>query len=356
MTDTAHKSTTAYPTESTPTVEIKDQVGAMLGLMAGYVGHRTVSIGLRSGLLAALAADGPGTPDELAGRTALDPFYVFAWCRAAYGAGVCDRDGEVYRLAPHLQTVLLDTTAPTYVGGVFGVLEQPEMLTRFEASLATGERLWWDGCAPEFINAVGGTGRPFYRRLVPDGLARVPGLASALEAGCRVLDTACGAGHGLVMLAKNYPACTVSGVDGDAHSIAVAQETLAAAGLADEVRVWSSPLEKLTVDEPVDLVINNISLHECRDIDRVASNVRAALAPGGWFVISDFPFPDDDEGLRTTPGRVMSGIQYFEAQIDDQLLPRRVYDDLLRRHGFTDIGFASLTPMHALTWGRRVAR
>lgn len=48
----------------------------------------------------------------------------------------------------------------------------------------------------------------------------------------------------------------------------------------------------------------------------------------------------------------MSGIQVFEAQIDDQLLPRHAYDDLLLRHGFTDRGFASLTPMHSLGWGR----
>ena len=331
--------------------DIKQQVGAMLGLAAGYVGHRTVAIGLRSGLLATLA-EGAGTPDELADRAQLDPFYVFAWCRAAYGAGVCDRDGEVYRLAPHLDTVLLDETAPTYAGGVFSVLEQPEMFTRFEASLASGERLWWDGCAPDFIAGVAGTGRPFYRRLVPDGLARVPGLPERLAAGARVLDTACGAGHGLVLLAQAYPQSTVAGVDGDAHSIALARERLAEAGLAERVHVWHSPLEKLTVEQPFDVVINNISMHECRDIDDVARNVRAALLPGGWFVISDFPFPDDDDGLRTVPGRVMSGIQVFEAQIGDQLLPRRAYDDLLSRHGFTDLGFASLTPMHALTWGR----
>ena len=49
----------------------------------------------------------------------------------------------------------------------------------------------------------------------------------------------------------------------------------------------------------------------------------------------------------------MTGIQFFEAQIDDQLLPRAVYDDLLARHGFTDLGSVQLTPMHALTWGRR---
>jgi hypothetical protein len=58
-------------------------------------------------------------------------------------------------------------------------------------------------------------------------------------------------------------------------------------------------------------------------------------------------------GLRSVPGRIMGGIQFFEAQIDDQLLPRAYYDGLLTRHQFTDLGSASLTPMHALTWGRR---
>jgi SAM-dependent methyltransferase len=109
----------------------------------------------------------------------------------------------------------------------------------------------------------------------------------------------------------------------------------------------------MALEEPATLVVNNISMHECRDIDRVTENVRDALEPGGWFVISDFPFPDTDEGLRSTPGGIMSGIQFFEAQIDDQLLPRAAYDELLTRHGFTDLGTASLTPMHALTWGRR---
>ena len=74
--------------------------------------------------------------------------------------------------------------------------------------------------------------------------------------------------------------------------------------------------------------------------------------PGGWFVISDFPFPDTDEGLRTAPGRIMSAIQFFEAQIDDQLLPRAAYDELLARHGFNDLAGRAITPMHAITWGR----
>ena len=77
------------------------------------------------------------------------------------------------------------------------------------------------------------------------------------------------------------------------------------------------------------------------------------MEPGGWFVISDFPFPNTDEGLRTVPGRVMSGVQFFEAQIDDQLLPRVAYDALLGKHGFTGLGSFVMTPMHAVTYARK---
>jgi SAM-dependent methyltransferase len=333
---------------------IKEQGGALLAHAAGYASHRTITIGLRSGLLEELGRVPAGaTPDELAERLDLDPFYVSVWCRAALSAGVCERDGDRYRFAPHMATLLLDRSSPAYAGGVFNLLEQWEMLGRFEASLASGQRLWWDGCSPEWIAGVTRTGTPFYTRLVPGGLGQVPGLAERLAAGGLIVDSACGAGVGLVRLATHYPDSRLVGVDGDQHSIDLAAARIAEAGLADRVRLICSPLEDFTIPRPAALVVNNISMHECRDIDLVTKNVLAALEPGGWFVISDFPFPDTEAGLRSVPGRVMGAIQCFEAQIDDQLLPRAYYDDLLARHGFTDPGSASLTPMHALTWARR---
>ena len=65
------------------------------------------------------------------------------------------------------------------------------------------------------------------------------------------------------------------------------------------------------------------------------------------------PFPTDSTGLRTVPGRIMAGIQFFEAQIDDQLLPVEAYLSLLERHGLRDVATTTLTPVHALTYGRR---
>jgi SAM-dependent methyltransferase len=346
-------------TDPTP----QEQASRLLAHAAGYVGHRTIAIGLRLGLVGALAeAAGPLNADDLAGRLGLDPFYVAVWCRAAHASGLCDRPdesgaasvtlGDRYRLAPQMAALLLDTGHPGYVGGVFTVLEQPEVFDRFEANLAGGQRLWWDGCSPAFIAGVAGTGMPFYTRLIPGGLARIPGLAARLDAGCRVVDIACGSGVGLARIATAYPNCEVIGVDGDQHSLAQAERYLADAGVADRCQLVACPLEELALDQPAALVVNNLAMHECRDIDRVTANVHAALEPGGWFVISDFPFPDTTEGLRSVPGRVLTGIQYFEAQIDDQLLPRTAYDDLLARHGFTDLDHFELSPVHAVTHAR----
>lgn len=353
---TAISTATSTPANTTAreavTPTIAEQAPLLLQHVAGYVGHRTIAMGQRQGLLEAIT-DRPGaTADDLAAALDLDPVYTGVWCRNALAAGVVERDGDGLALAPHMATLLLDTSSPAYVGGVFQVFEAREMFDLFEASLASGRRIWWDETSPEWIDGVTGTGTPFYTRLVPNGLSQVPGLAERLEAGARIVDTACGTGVGLVRLAAAYPACQIVGVDGDRHSIDRARERIDADGLNDRIELVCSPLEDFALDAPADLVVNNISMHECRDIDQVTRNVRAALQPGGWFVISDFPFPDTDEGLRSVPGRVMGGIQYFEALIGDQLLPRSVYDDLLARHGFEDIGSVTLTPMHALTFGR----
>lgn len=339
---------------STQTPTVAEQARPMLAHAAGYASHRTVAMGLRRGMIQHLAEHPEGlTPGQLAEALHFDAFYVSVWCRGALAAGLCRREGERYRLAPHMDTLLLDTTSPAYIGGIFGVFEQREMFDRFEQVLPSGQRLWWDECSPEWIEGVAGTGTPFYTRLIPGGLAQVPGLEDRLRAGCRVVDTSCGAGAGVVRLAETYPACEIVGVDGDAYSISLARKRVADAGLTERVSLQVSPLEEMALDQPATLAVNNISMHECRDLDRATARVTEALEPGGWFVISDFPFPDTDEGLASVPGRVMGAIQLFEAQIDDQLLPRHAYDDLLDRHGFTDLGSAELAPVHALTWGRR---
>ncbi|MEX0660024.1 MAG: hypothetical protein WD080_12915, partial [Egibacteraceae bacterium] len=122
-----------------------DQATSLLSHAAGYSSSRTITIGLRSGLIETLAEHADGlTPEELAGHAGFDGFSVSVWCRAALGAGLCRRDGDRFRLAPHMSTLLLDQHSPAYVGGLFLVFEQPELFDRFEEVLPSGERTWWD--------------------------------------------------------------------------------------------------------------------------------------------------------------------------------------------------------------------
>lgn len=345
---------TTTPSEITPHRQAEQ---ILMPQAAGYIGHRTLAIGLRQGLIEALANGPDGmTADELAESRGFDPFYVAVWCRAALASGILERDGDRHYLAPHIDTLLLDEHSPGYAGALFTLMEQPEMFDRFEASLASGDRTWWDEASAEFIANVGATGRPFYTRLIPHGLDQVPGLNERLADACRIMDTACGAGIGVVRAARTYPHATIVGADGDGHSLELAARRVKDEGVSDRVSFVETPLEELEHDADFALVINNISMHECRDLDEVTANVRDVLEPGGWFVISDLPFPEDVDLLRTVPGRIMTGIQFWEAQIDDQLLPRSVYDSLLARHGFTDIGSFEINPTHAVTYGRAPSR
>ena len=340
---------------SQPNQEVQQQAGKLLSQVAGYVGLRTIDIGLQHGLLETLAKAPLGmTAEALAEETGLDPLYTDVWCRSAYASEVLEvGEYEAYRLAPHMDKLLLDRDFPGYIGGIPGVMVQPEFFERFSENLPSGKRTWWNECSPTFIDKVSATGRPFYTRLIPAGLSRVPGLDETLTNGAKVMELACGTGIGLVRLAESYPKTTLVGVDGDAHSVKLVMDRVTQAGLQDRISMLQSPLEDVNEQGQYDVVLINISMHECRDIEKVTSNVHRALKPGGYFVISDFPFPDSTEGTRTVPARIMSCIQFFEALIGDQLLPTAAYVELLSKQGFSGVDAFDITPVHAVTYGRK---
>lgn len=361
---------------SDPPVDLEEQATKVLSHAGGYVGLRTLDIGLRFHLLAELARHPSGiTPADLAEETGLDPFYVEVWCRAAYATDLLELEGDqpsehvvvvrsgqariehasdqAYTLAPHMDQLLLDEDFPGYLGGIPRVLTQPEIFDVFADNLRDGDSIWWDDCNPTFIDAVGVSSRPFYTRLIEDGYEQVPGLSDKLDSGARVLELACGTGRGLIQTAERYPDSTFVGVDGDAHSLDVAAAALEGRGLHERVSLEESMLEEMDFTDEFDVVTINISMHECRNIERVTDNVHRALTAGGYFVNSDFPFPRTLEDCRTVPAQIMCGIQFFEALIGDQLLPPEYYVELFTEHGFHDVGVIELAPVHAVIYGQK---
>ncbi len=335
-------------------MEPQEQAGALLGDAAGYIATRTIKIGLDHGLFELIAERAPIGADDLAEAAGIDKLYSSVWCRAAFGAGVLEgHDGDAYTLAPHIEMLLLDGSSPGYLGGLFKALTEPEVFDTFSDNLESGERIWWDQTSPRWIAAVGETGGAFNTRFIPGGISQIPGASERLSAGGMVLELACGTGVGLVRLGTEYPELDLVGLDGDAYSLEAARSRVEDAGMSDRVRLINSGMEDLDTEDEYDVITINVSMHECRDIEKVTAAVYRALKPGGFFLNSDFPFPDSAEGIRSIPGRVMSGIQFFEALIDDQLLSVDHYLNLFDRHGFDETGVVEMTPVHAITWGKK---
>ncbi|MGH2441732.1 MAG: class I SAM-dependent methyltransferase [Chloroflexota bacterium] len=314
-----------------------------------------MELGLRSGLFQAIA-DRPGglSAEELATHLGYDPLYTAVWCRSAFGAGLLDRSyGDRYLLAPHLETILLNPDAPSYLGGFVRVMAgMRETFTDLREFLRTGQREWWCDMSPEWISAVGDAGQSFYRRMLNLAVPQLPAVETTLNGGGIVLDLACGVCKGPAKVAAAYPDTSFVAIDGDAYTLEAAGQYLREQCLDERFQLMHSPLEDLDLDRVADLAIINISLHEARDIRRVVANVQQALRPGGTFLINEFPFPETIDGCRTLPAQIMSGIQFFEAHIGCQLLPASRFVKFLQEQGFHDVAAINLTPVHAVIHGR----
>lgn len=339
-------------TTTEPTVP--EQAGKLLGSLAGAATVWSVDLALRLGLVDHIA-EHPGTSAvDAAKELGLDPEYTHVLLRSAYAAEVLELDGDEYRVADHMAALLLDQDHPGYLGGAFKILTGiRETFLDLRNFAKTGEREWWSDFSPEWIDAVGTHCQAYYRRLVDIVVPQLPVVADALGSGASFLDLACGTCRGPMKVVDAFPSISVTAVDADRYSLDVAAEEVAARGMGDRFRFVESFLEDLELDTSHNLAHINVSLHEARDIDRVVERVHAALAPGGTFLVSEFPFPDREDDCRSIPARIMCGVQAFESHIGCQLLPASRFVDHLDRAGFRDVGVIDVNPMHVVIHGTR---
>ena len=335
--------------------DITEQAAKVLDPLSGTATIWALDTGLRLGLFEHLASTPDGdTAEGVATALGLDPLYTKVLLRSAYAAEVLDRAGEAYLLAEHMEVLLLDDDAPGYLGGAikaFVALRETYLDLRTLAR--TGEREWWNEMDPEWIDAIGENGQTHYRRLLNTVVPQLPSVASALSRGARVLDLACGVCKGPAKIVAAFPRTAITAVDGDAYTLEVAEREMKERGLENRFTFVHSMLEDLALEGGPEVAVINISLHEARDIQRVVDRAYAALEPGGTFLVSEFPFPEDEEACRTVPGRLMCGVQCFEAHIGCQLLPAARFVEHLQVAGFRDVGVIEVTPMHVLIHGTR---
>ncbi|MCV6986927.1 methyltransferase domain-containing protein [Mycobacterium shinjukuense] len=130
----------------------------------------------------------------------------------------------------------------------------------------------------------------------PGGAALTRVLAEALGLGCgkrRVADVACGRGATARLLASEYPAVTVDGVDLSEVNVNRARAAVAQAGLAERVRFHHGDAEELPLpDDTFDVLVCECALCTFPDKSAAAHEFARILRPGGLVGITDVTVTD----------------------------------------------------------------
>ncbi|MGH3916012.1 MAG: class I SAM-dependent methyltransferase [Pseudonocardiaceae bacterium] len=270
-----------------------------------------LSVGHRTGLFEALA-QGPATSADLAQRAGLQERYVREWLGVMVTGGFLTYQPgtDEYTLPAEHAGMLIGESAAN-------MMPVASMLRGFTGALPELERCFTEGggVAPAtFIPHLhaagaeqGGTWRRIYDEHLVDGfLGAVPGLPARLAAGVRVLDLGCGNGHAVNVAAQAFPASQFLGLDIDAELIANAEAERSELGLANTAFAVGDAAE-LAPQPPFDVITAFDSVHHLRVPLETLRRVRAALAPGGVFVVVDAKFSSH---LENNVGNLFAPLYY----------------------------------------------
>lgn len=292
-------STSITPDDAVSTAEEAERfTGRVLADTAAAATVVLAAFGDRLGLFAELAAGGPATSGELAGRTGTDERYVREWAAGLVAAGYLRRDpldGRISLPSAHVPTLAAES-GPTFFGGVHQeLLGAMQGYHRIAEAFRTG-----GGVPPDELHedVYLGTARftaAWHEHLVRQyWLPLLPDLRDRLTAGAAVADVGSGGGLAAIRLAQAFPACTVTGYDLHEPAVRRARRAAAEAGVADrvtfEVRDAADGLPAR-----FDLVTTFDVVHDAADPQRLLGAVHDALRPGGSLLCLEINCSDRPE-------------------------------------------------------------
>jgi SAM-dependent methyltransferase len=295
----------------------QDKVTAFLGRFVNDLGATgaagSVVIGQRLGLYRALA-EGPATPDQLAGRTGCHPRYLTEWLRVQAASGYAEYEPTTgaFSLTEEQAFCLADPNGPNIPAAFRAVVGYLRSEPQLSEAFRTGAGVAWH----EHDEGVFVGSDAFYRSgyvagLVPNWIPALDGVDAKLAAGARVADVGCGLGSTSVLLAEAYPDSTVVGSDSHRESIELARKQAADAGVSERVSFEVSSAQTFSGGD-YDLVTMFDCLHDMGDPVGAARRVREALAPDGtWLLVEPFAGDTLEDNLNPVGRLYYSGSTFL---------------------------------------------
>jgi len=152
-----------------------------------------------------------------------------------------------------------------------------------------------------------------------------------------VLDLGCGPADIPIRLARAWPTCRITGVDGSSPMIALGLEAVRAAGLSDRITLRCERMQDTVLAEKADVVISNSLLHHLPNPLQFWYAIRQLAKPGAVVLVMDLLRPDSPEAAQALVDRYASQ--------EPARLRRDFYQSLLAAFTDDDVA-AQLTEMN----------
>jgi len=289
---------------------VEEVMGRIAADMGGALGVLLTALGTRSGLWGALAGAGPLTVDEVAARVTVARPLVREWLASQAAGGYLTYD-------PATRTFTLPdaVAAAVYYGPGGQIVDAGATMfssmgagfAEFARAFGSGQGFGWHQRTIEHWHGQDA----FTRATLPDefitaAVGALPDVAAALVAGGSVADVGCGYGAPTLVIAGQYPAARVLGIDYHDASIAHCRALAAQAGLANaRFEVMAA------TDLPgtgYDLITFFDSLHDLGDPLGALRQARAALGQTGSVLLFE-PAAGDDIAANLNPnGRMFYAV------------------------------------------------
>ena len=267
-----------------------DACVAGLDLLHVYVGDQL-------GLYHVLAAHGPLTAAQLAGRCAIHPRYAQEWLHQQAVAGILtcgdepDEQQRRFSMPPGHDEVLVNDASLAFMAPLGeGFLGVARALPQVLAAFTTGDGVAFSAYGKELRSFIARINRPMFTNLLAeDWFPRVPGLAERLSAqpAARVADIGCGSGWSSFAIALGFPLVHVTGLDLDDASIADAAASAKTAGVADRVSFRVADAADPQLAGGFDLVCAFETIHDMCDPVAALRAMRSLRAPAGTVLVAD---------------------------------------------------------------------
>ena len=273
-----------------------------VGEMGAAMNAALIVLGDKLGLYKAMAGAGPMTSAQLAAKTKTTERYVREWLSAQAAGGFVTYEAATnqFTLPPEQAMALADEQSPVFLPGFFQAVsacmrDEPKISEAFR----TGKGVGWHEHDPALFVGTERFFRPNYRaNLVSSWIPALGDTEAKLKAGARAADVGCGLGTSTILMAEAYPKSSFVGYDYHPHSIELAREAAAKAGVSGRVKFEIAKAKDFP-GKGFEFVAFFDCLHDMGDPEGAARHVLGALDPNGaWMIVEPFAHDKLEDNLN----------------------------------------------------------